>query len=157
MKRIALLKDGIVQNVVAQPDNYEAGEDEVDISASPVGPGWTYDGENFGAPTVMVPAVLDSADWKEYAYGVLGAIAAPAGTDDEKLAAGLARYGRIIKDARASESDAVYGALDQYDDATNFHKEKVAIFLGVLVTDEVVTPTEFAAIIANWPNLQVNR
>ncbi len=98
--------------------------------------------------------VFQSADWKEYAYGVLGAIAAPEETDPQAiLLAGLTRYGGIIKAARASDADAVVGALDQYDDATNFRKDKVSIFLGVLAAPgvEIVTPTEYAAIVASWP------
>jgi hypothetical protein len=98
-----------------------------------------------------VPMVLPSADWKEYAYGVLGALIVPAGTDQQKLMAGLARYGAIIKGARASTSDGVVGALDQYDDASNFRKDKVELFLGVLVTAGIVTGDEYDAISNSWP------
>jgi hypothetical protein len=97
------------------------------------------------------PVVFDSADWKGYAYRVLGTLALPNGTNDEKDLAGLTRYGGIIKAARASDADAVVGALDQYDDATNFRKDKVTVFLGVLVTAGIVTAEEYAAILASWP------
>lgn len=102
------------------------------------------------APTS--PLVLDSADWKGYAYTVLGSIALPLGTTDEKLAAGMRRYGAILKAARASTDDGTIAALDQYDDATNFRKDKVSIFLSFLNADgEIVTTTEFQSIIGGWP------
>lgn len=98
------------------------------------------------------PLVFDSADWKGYAYSVLGAIALPAGTADEKLAAGMRRYGAILKDARASTDDGTIAALDQYDDATNFRKDKVSIFLSFLYADgAIVTTQELQAIVGGWP------
>jgi len=100
----------------------------------------------------VAPLVFDSADWKGYAYSVLGAIALPLGTTDEKLAAGMRRYGAILKAARASTDDGTIAALDQYDDATNFRKDKVSIFLMFLNADgQIVTNTELAAIIGGWP------
>lgn len=99
-----------------------------------------------------VPVTFDSADWKEYAYSVLGAIAVPAGNEIEQLAAGMRRYGAILKAARASTDEGTIAALDQYDDATNYRKDKVEIFLGFLNADnEIVTDAEFAGIVANWP------
>lgn len=100
-----------------------------------------------------VPRVLNGADWKDYAYGVLGALVAPAGTDQEKALAGLRRYGAILKAARASVDDGVVGALDQYDDAVNFRKDKVEMFLAVLMGAGIVTLTEYNAIADNWPTL----
>jgi len=98
--------------------------------------------------------VFDSADWKEYAYGILGTIAAPTGTIDEKLQAGLRRYGKILKDARASTDDGTIAALDQYGDASNFRKDKVAVFLGILNADgKIVTDLELGAIITYWPKV----
>lgn len=97
------------------------------------------------------PVVFDSADWKAYAYGVLGTIAEPNGTTEEKLLAGMDRYGEILKGARASTTNRVIAALDQYEGATNFRKDKVEIFLGALTADGIVTPTEFGAILDNWP------
>jgi hypothetical protein len=100
-----------------------------------------------------VPVVFDSADWKAYAYGVLGAIAAPNGTQMQKLQAGMRRYGAILKAARASTDEGTIAALDQYDDATNYRQDKVQVFLGFLNADaKIVTDTEFAAIIGNWPS-----
>lgn len=100
-------------------------------------------GEHDLPAAAIAPLVLDGADWREYAYGVLGS---------GNAATGLARYGAILKGARASTDDSVVAALDQYANATNFRKEKVAIFLQVLVADgEIVTPTEYAAILASWP------
>jgi hypothetical protein len=98
------------------------------------------------------PLVFDSADWKGYAYTVLGTIALPAGTSDERLAAGMRRYGAILKAARASTDDGTIAALDQYDDATNFRKDKVSVFLSFLNADgQIVTGTELAAIVGGWP------
>ncbi len=115
----------------------------------------TQDYSRYYAGIVVAPTphTLDGADWREYAYGVLGSIAAPSGTDDQKAAAGLTRYGQILKDGRAATDAVVIGAFDQYDNANTFRKDKVTIFLGVLNgTDPIiVTDAEFTAIIGNWP------
>lgn len=101
------------------------------------------------------PKTFDGADWREYAYLILGTVALPAGTTDEKIAAGLARYGAILNAGRAAvpTDGLVAGAFDQYDRATNFRKDKVTIFLGVLnqTNPKIVEDNEFAAIIASWP------
>lgn len=100
------------------------------------------------------PIIFDSADWKAYAYGVLGAIAAPEGTDQEKLLAGMARYGAILKAARASTDNMVIAALDQYDTEKYFRKDKVLRFLGVLnVNGDIVTDAELAAFNVQWPEV----
>lgn len=98
------------------------------------------------------PVVMDGATWREYAYGALGALAAPAGTPEQKITAGITRYGNILKTARASVDPGVIAALDQYDDAINFRKSKVEIFLSLLNADnEIVTDAELDAIIQGWP------
>lgn len=98
------------------------------------------------------PVVFDGADWREYAYSVLGEIAEPSGTEDQKMIAGMRRYGAILNAARASVDPGTVAALDQYDDATNYRKDKVGIFLSFLNADgQIVTNAEYAAIIANWP------
>lgn len=114
---------------------------------------------NFGQVTVInhddpprAPRVFDSADWKEYAYKKLGEIAAPSGNADQKMIAGMRRYGKILKDARASTDDGTIAALDQYDDATNFRKDKVSIFLTFLNDDgKIVADAELLAIVSDWP------
>ena len=98
-----------------------------------------------------VAVVLDGAEWREYAYRQLGAILAPAGDDAQKDAAGLTRYGGILKDGRASTDDTVIAAFDQYDDASRFRQDKVTIFLSVLLIAGILTQAEFDAIINNWP------
>jgi hypothetical protein len=102
-----------------------------------------------------VPVVFDGADWREYAYRELGKIAVPAGTEAEQELAGLARYGAILKDGRASTEPTVIAAFDQYDRATAFRKDKVTLFLGVLNsgTPKIVEDNELAAIIGNWPEV----
>ena len=105
--------------------------------------------EFFTPPPVAV--VLDAAEWREYAYRQLGAILAPAGDDAQKDAAGLTRYGGILKDGRASTDDTVIAAFDQYDDALRFRQDKVTIFLSVLLIAGILTQAEFDAIINNWP------
>lgn len=100
------------------------------------------------------PTIFDSADWKRYAYGVLGAIAAPDGTDQEKLLAGMSRYGAILKAARASTDNMVIAAVDQYDSESRFRKDQVIIFLKALNDDnEIVTGAEYTAIITGWPEV----
>lgn len=109
---------------------------------------------------ISAPVVFDSADWQEYAYGVLGTLAVPQGTTEQKMLAGIARYGEIITKGRASAaaaSDAAgyatAAAIDQYDCAKNFRKDKVAIFLGILNADnKIVKDTELAAVVGSWPN-----
>lgn len=117
------------------------------------------DSPNFGQVTEIdipdppkQPVVFDGADWREYAYGVLGTIAMPQGTVEQKMSAGMVRYGAILKAARASTDNGVIAALDQYDDATNFRKDKVMIFLSFLNNNgKIVTDAEIAGIAVNWP------
>jgi len=105
------------------------------------------------APPV-VPTIFDSADWQEYAYGVLGTLALPNGTTDQKMLAGITRYGEILIDGRASVNPATVAAFEQYNRATNFRKDKVQVFLGILNADNlIVSNAEFAAIIASWPEV----
>lgn len=105
-------------------------------------------------PLPSKPVVFNGADWREYAYRKLGEVALPAGTPAQQDMAGLVRYGGILKAARASTDDGVIAALDQYDDATNFRKEKVLVFLGLLNSTDpkIVTDAEFADIMTYWPN-----
>ncbi len=102
--------------------------------------------------TAAVSVTFDSSDWKAYAYGVLGHIAAPEGSDQEKLVAGMRRYGAILKAARASADDGTIAALDQYDTERTFRKDQVEIFLTFLNEDgEIVTDAELVAIVGGWP------
>jgi len=98
------------------------------------------------------PVVFNSADWQEYAYGVLGTLAVPNGSFQEKLESGLERYGEIILAARNSVAPKTVASYEQYRRAENFRLDKVTLFLQVLVADgQIVTPTEYTAIIASWP------
>jgi hypothetical protein len=100
-----------------------------------------------------IPVTYDSADWQEFAYGVLGTVALPAGTTEQKMLAGITRYGEILLAGRASVNPATVAAFEQYNRATNFRKDKVQVFLGILNRDsKIVTNAEFAAIIAARPN-----
>jgi hypothetical protein len=101
--------------------------------------------------TPPTPRILDGASFREYAYRVLGTLQAPQGTDDEKDVAGLVRYGGILKAAKASDDEGVIAALDQYGHASNFHRAKVQIFLGLLASVGIVELGELQAIIGNWP------
>lgn len=112
--------------------------------------------QDLGAAPAAVtsPVVFDGADWREYCYAQLGAIVAPSCTNAEKEAAGLARYGEILKNVRASKVPAVIGAFDQYDNSPAFRKDRVTVFLGVLNSTDpkIVTDAELAAIVGNWTN-----
>jgi hypothetical protein len=69
------------------------------------------------------------------------------------MLAGITRYGEILLAGRASVNPATVAAFEQYNRATNFRKDKVQVFLGILNRDsKIVTNAEFAAIIAAWPN-----
>ena len=54
MRRLAHVKDGVVENVSVWDGEYqhpvEEGVTRVEVTGEPVGPGWTYDGERFIAP-----------------------------------------------------------------------------------------------------------
>lgn len=141
----ALFAQSVTQSwtVAEVPDGTQHG-------AMPNGDG-TY--TNPANPQPQADVVFDKADFKEYAYGVLGTIALPNGTAQQKLEAGLARFGAIIMAADASTDASVFAAYDQYKDANSYRKEKVSVFLGILVTATIVTNTEYAAIISNWPTV----
>ena len=51
MSKFAIVIDGVVDNVLVA-DSHETG---IDVTGTAVGPGWTYDGETFSAPVVVVP------------------------------------------------------------------------------------------------------
>ena len=100
------------------------------------------------------PVTFDSADFQEYAYGILGTLAVPNGTTDQKMIAGITRYGEILLAGRASVNPATVAAFEQYNRAVSFKKEKVQIFLGILNADsEIVTDDELEAIIGYWPEV----
>lgn len=102
---------------------------------------------------------LDAAEWRDFAYVVLGnlqPVDIPDDATDEEAAqlvllAGLRRYGAILKAARASDDEGVIAALDQYDIAENFQKDRVLLFLGALEDAQIVEALETIAIASNWP------
>jgi len=118
--------------------------------AKPNGDG-TY--TNPANPQPQADVVFDKADFKEYCYGVLGAMALPNGTAQQKLEAGLARFGEIIMAADASTNPSVFAAFDQYSDATSYRKDRVSLFLSVLVNASIVTAQEYTAVTDNWPKV----
>lgn len=57
MKKIAIIKDGIVQNIAIwdESSDWEPSADIlVDVTGMFVGPGFSWDGENFSAPVEPV-------------------------------------------------------------------------------------------------------
>ena len=52
VRRYALIKDGIVENVILARDSWTppSGIERVDVTDISVGPGFTYDGESFTDP-----------------------------------------------------------------------------------------------------------
>lgn len=53
MKRIAMVKDGIVENIAVWDGRAEwnpSGYELIDVTGLSVDIGWNYDGENFNAP-----------------------------------------------------------------------------------------------------------
>lgn len=69
-KRIAIIDNGVVVNVALFADDYEPVENQIDVTELPVGPGWTYDGEEFVDPTPEVEPepVPDVANLKIAVY-----------------------------------------------------------------------------------------
>jgi hypothetical protein len=64
---------------------------------------------------------------------------------------GVARFGAILKAAAASTSDAVYATLDRYLVAPSIEKPNAQIFIGILASEGIMTPTEVTAVSDNWP------
>lgn len=89
------------------------------------------------------PVALSKVAFMDLAYPVLGA--------DQM--AGIARYGSVMMEAKASTNPLVVAALERYQFATVFERDDVASFLDILVGDTNVTlsQTERDAIIGGWP------
>jgi len=108
---------------------------------------------NYTAPlTVTMPRVLDSSGWMEHAFKSLGKVALPNGTDAQKRAAGVARYGAIVKAVRASEVDAHAGADEAYQNAMRrgrFTKTGVGEYLTLI--SSLLVEGELTEIIGTWP------
>jgi hypothetical protein len=90
---------------------------------------------------VLTPVVFDKVGFKDYCYGKLGA------TTIE----GLTRYGEIIQACRTSTVPAVVAAFDQYEDAQTYRKDRVELFLTVLVSATILEQSEYDAVINGWP------
>ncbi|MCC3244693.1 hypothetical protein LG047_05055 [Methylocystis sp. WRRC1] len=59
--RFALIRDGVVENVVEAEENFPSGHSPTDggviaLPAQNAGPGWIYDGETFSPPDVVASA-----------------------------------------------------------------------------------------------------
>lgn len=48
--RIALVRDGVVENVILADEDYAPEEGVLAVLAGMCGPGWLYDGEKFHPP-----------------------------------------------------------------------------------------------------------
>ena len=48
--RIALVRDGVVENVILADEDFAPEEGVLAIPAGACGPGWLYDGEKFHPP-----------------------------------------------------------------------------------------------------------
>ncbi len=109
-------------------------------------------GSSYVNPPALIPAkakTYTKAQFKEFCYGVLGTMAAPSGTADEKLAAGLAALGAINKALHASTEDAIYQVADEYDKADTFDKAKTVKLLGLLVPG-IISAGQLNALSAAW-------
>ena len=107
-------------------------------------PFWTGETWTDGIPVVEVaPAQLSKVAFMDLAYGHLGADLA-----------GVARYGAIMLQAKASTSPLVVAAMERYAHASVFERGDVATFLDILLSDPSVdvTPGERTAIINGWPD-----
>ena len=90
---------------------------------------------------VQTPIVFDKVAFKDYCYSKLGATTLE----------GLTRYGEIIQACRTSTAPAVVAAFDQYEDAQSYRKDRVELFLTVLVSATILEQSEFDAVIDSWP------
>jgi hypothetical protein len=48
--RIAIVRDGVVENVILADEDYEPEDGVLAVPAGTCGPGWTYNGETFIPP-----------------------------------------------------------------------------------------------------------
>jgi hypothetical protein len=94
--------------------------------------------EHADHPTV--DRVLSKTAFADHCYAQLGG-----------GAAGIARFGAILKGAAASTSDGVYAALDRYRSANSVEKANAAVFIALMTADGIVTSNESAAVLDNWP------
>jgi hypothetical protein len=64
--RVALIRDGLVENVIEAPDGWEAPSDLVMVPTDTAGPGWSYDAGVFVPPveSVTPEPVLPSMTYK---------------------------------------------------------------------------------------------
>ena len=93
-------------------------------------------------PAGVPPVTLTKVAFMDHAYPCLGA-----------GVAGIARYGNVISQARASVSDLVIAAMERYAHAQTFERDDVADFLDILVADPSVdlTQAERDLVVDGWP------
>lgn len=104
-------------------------------------PFWT--GDSWIEGVSGVAARLSKVAFMDLAYPLLGA----------DHMAGIARYGAVLMQAKASTSALVVAAMERYAHASVFEREDVATFLDILVGDPSVdlTQAERDTIINAWP------
>lgn len=63
--RIALIREGVVENVIEAGDGFTPGEGLVAVSTETAGPGWRYDGEAFFPPDpALEPVPQEIEMWR---------------------------------------------------------------------------------------------
>lgn len=101
------------------------------------------------APTQ--PIRMDKAGFNELCYAVLGGIASPSGTVEEKYAAGMGIFQAALEDSAVHASPTVRGAARHFNDVDWFVKDKVALFLGILEGASIINQTQMLGVLAAWP------
>ena len=119
--RMALVRDGLVENVIEASPDFAPSDGFVAIPSMEAGPGWLHDEMGFHSPSVeAAPAPDEIALWQARAVldrrGLLAAAnAAIAASNDAALKA-VWEYGNVISRASAGLA-ALAGALGLDDSA----------------------------------------
>jgi len=153
MALYAHIENGIVFDPVIAADATEAKALFVPLSDA-----WVFtsipDGTQQGATdngdgtytnpvgATATPVTLAKVAFMDLAYPFLGVDLA-----------GVARYGEILTQAKASVSPLVVASMERYTHASVFERDDVATFLDILVADAGVdvTQAERDAIVNGWP------
>lgn len=119
--------------------------------------GAVWNGSAYDNPTSAAtkPKDYSPAEFKEFCYGVLGALAVPEGNSEQKILAGVRAFGAIRRAGLASEDDAIFQAMDEYNKAGAFEKEKTLRFLAILnsTTPKIVSDAQLEAIAGSWATI----
>lgn len=93
-------------------------------------------------PTQITYQTMEKIDFMDHVYACLG-----GGLD------GIAAFGAILMEARASTDPMVVAAMERYASANTFNRDESSVFLDILVaaSDVTFSQAQKDKIIADWP------